>query len=144
MLSTDILPEYCELYFCSTSARERMVEKSKSSAGQNGVSGSDVKAQPVPLPPLAEQQEIVRRVSALFARADAIEVRAAAALKRVESLAQAVLAKAFRGELVPTEAQLAGRENRPYESAGELLERIRASATAPAMPSRTRKPKAAL
>ncbi len=94
------------------------------------------------VPPLAEQQEIVRRVSALFARADAIAARASAALKRVESLAQAVLAKAFRGELVPTEAELARRENRPYESAGELLERIRASAPSPAKPSRTRKPKA--
>ena len=60
----------------------------------------------------------------------------------MESLAQAVLAKAFRGELVPTEAELARRENRPYESAGELLERIRTSTTALAKPSRTRKPKA--
>ena len=80
-------------------------------------------------------------MSALFARADAIQARAAAALKRVEALAQAVLAKAFRGELVPTEAELARRENRAYESAGELLERIRASTPSHAKPSRTRKPK---
>ncbi len=96
---------------------------------------------PVPIPPLAEQQEIVRRVSALFARADAIEARAATALKRVESLTQAVLAKAFRGELVPTEADLARRENRPYEPARVLLARIRSTAVTPAKPTRTRKPK---
>lgn len=37
-----------------------------------------------------------------------------------------MLAKAFRGELAPTEAELARREGREYESAGVLLERVRA------------------
>ena len=140
LISPDILPEYCELFFSSSMARARMVDKSKSSAGQNGISGTDVKAQPIALPPLAEQQEIVRRVSALFARADAIEAKAMAALKRVESLTQAVLAKAFRGELVPTEAELARCENRDYEPASELLAQIRATATTATKTKQTRKP----
>ena len=38
----------------------------------------------------------------------------AAATQRAEKLTQAILAKAFRGELVPTEADLARRENRSY------------------------------
>jgi type I restriction enzyme S subunit len=42
----------------------------------------------------------------------------------VEKLAQSILAKAFRGELVPTEAELARREGREYEAAEKLLERI--------------------
>lgn len=92
------------------------------------------------LPPLAEQQEIVKRVSALFACADAIEAAVAAGRKRVDSLTQAVLAKAFRGELVPTEAELARRENRPYEPAADLLARVRASnETAPAKQAGRRK-----
>jgi len=41
-------------------------------------------------------------------------------------LTQAVLAKAFRGELVPTEAELARRDGRTYEPAAALLERIKA------------------
>jgi type I restriction enzyme S subunit len=41
-------------------------------------------------------------------------------------LTQAVLSKAFRGELVRTEAELARREGREYEPAAVLLERIRA------------------
>jgi type I restriction enzyme, S subunit len=82
---------------------------------------------PVPVPPLTEQQEIVRRVDALFALADRIEAKLTAARQRVESLTQAVLAKAFRGELVPTEAELARRENRSYEPAADLLERIKAT-----------------
>ena len=35
------------------------------------------------------------------------------------------LATAFRGELVPTEAELARREGREYEPASTLLERVR-------------------
>jgi type I restriction enzyme S subunit len=89
----------------------------------------DIKKFPVPLPPRAEQQEIVRRVEALFALADAIEKRVTAASLRAQRLTQAVLAKAFRGELVPTEAELAQREGRTYEPASALLERIKAERT---------------
>jgi type I restriction enzyme S subunit len=85
-----------------------------------------LKAVEVPLPPRAEQEEIIRRVEGLFRLADAIEKRIAAATARAEKLTQAVLAKAFRGELVPTEADLALRESRSYEPASVLLERIRA------------------
>ena len=66
----------------------------------------------------------------------ATERRAASALNRVESLTQAVLAKAFRGELVPTEAELARREKRTYEPASELLARLASSADAAPKPSR--------
>jgi len=58
------------------------------------------------LPPLEEQHEIVRRVESLFALADEIERQVVAATKRTDGLRQAILAKAFRGELVPTEAEL--------------------------------------
>ncbi len=42
---------------------------------------------------------------------------------------QAILAKAFRGELVPTEAEVARAEGRDYETAAQLLARIRAEVT---------------
>ena len=80
---------------------------------------------PVPVPPDLEQQEIVRRIDALFKLTDAIEKRVAAATARADKLTQSVLAKAFRGELVPTEAELAHQEGRGYEPASVLLERIR-------------------
>jgi type I restriction enzyme S subunit len=54
----------------------------------------------VSLPPLAEQHEIIRRVESLFERADAIEWEVVVASRRCERLTQAVLGKAFRGELV--------------------------------------------
>jgi type I restriction enzyme S subunit len=78
----------------------------------------------IALPPLPEQQEIVRRVEKLFKLADQIEARFAEAQKRIDSIGQSVLAKAFRGELVPTEYELAQAEGRPFESADQLLERL--------------------
>jgi type I restriction enzyme, S subunit len=47
------------------------------------------------LPPLSEQHEIVRRVNALFALADSIEAKVAAAREKTEKLKQSILAKAF-------------------------------------------------
>ena len=105
----------------------------------------DVRAFRVPVPPLAEQQEIVRRVDKLFALVDVIEARLTDARRMADQLTQAVLAKAFRGELVPTEAALAHRENRTYEPAADLLARIRAGREQPASangkPTRTATPK---
>jgi type I restriction enzyme S subunit len=70
-----------------------------------------------PLPPLAEQHEIVRRVEALFKIADQIEERYKKARAYVDKLTQSILAKAFRGELVP--------QNLNDEPASELLQRIK-------------------
>ncbi|MBI5510431.1 MAG: restriction endonuclease subunit S [Deltaproteobacteria bacterium] len=88
----------------------------------DGVSQSNINAtklaeMPLPLPPLGEQREIVRRVATLFRLADTIEARVAAGTARADKLTQAVLARAFRGELVPTEAALARREGRTPQPA---------------------------
>lgn len=96
-----------------------------SGSGPQALNCQRVRELPFVLPPLAEQQEIVRRVESLFALADHIEARYNRADTQVENLTQSILAKAFRGELVPTEAELAEAEDRPYETATELLERIR-------------------
>lgn len=91
---------------------------------QSNINASKLRSMPVPLPSVAEQSEIVRRIEALFGLADAIERRIAAATLRAERLTQSILAKAFRGEVVPTEAELARREGRDYEPASALLERV--------------------
>jgi len=76
------------------------------------------------LPPLEEQKEIVRQVDKLFALADKLESHYQKAKARVDKLSQSILAKAFRGELVNTEAELAEKEGRDFESAEKLLDRI--------------------
>lgn len=102
--------------------------------GHEGMTGSDlphitgtgVAEFAVPLPPTKEQAEIVRRVESLFSLADAIEARVKAATAKAEKIPQAILSKAFKGELVPTEAELALAEGRTYETAAEMLARVKA------------------
>lgn len=95
---------------------------------------------PIPVPPLPEQHEIVRRVEELFALADQIEKRVEEARSRAKHLTQSILAKAFRGELTTQwraeHPELVTGEN----SAQALLERIRAArAQAPEKGKRGRK-----
>ncbi|NWK79556.1 restriction endonuclease subunit S [Aquitalea sp. LB_tupeE] len=73
----------------------------------------------LPLPSLSEQIEIVRRVETLFAFADRLEARLASATAAAERLTPSLLAKAFRGELVPQDPN--------DEPASELLKRLAAS-----------------
>ena len=99
---------------------------------QSNINAQKLAAYGMPWCDLPEQREIVRRVEALFKLADAAERRVAAASARAERITAAVLAKAFRGELVPTEAELARREGRDFEPASVLLDRIRATRAAEA------------
>ena len=79
---------------------------------------------PIPLPPLLEQHRIVAEIETQFTRLDASVAalrRARANLKRYRA---SVLKAACEGRLVPIEADLARSEDRDYEPAGVLLERI--------------------
>jgi type I restriction enzyme S subunit len=80
------------------------------------------------LPTLDEQAEIVRRVESLFALAAAIDACYAAAREKVERLTPALLAKAFRGELVPQYPN--------DEPASVLLARVRGQAEHDVAPAR--------
>ncbi len=70
----------------------------------------------IPLPSIEEQKKIVKKVEQLFAFADQVEQRVTDAQSRIDSLTQSILAKAFRGELVPQDPN--------DEPASELLARI--------------------
>ena len=59
----------------------------------------DIKEFYVDIPPLEEQQEIVSRVESLFAKADVIEKQYEILKAKIDSLPQAILHKAFKGEL---------------------------------------------
>jgi len=71
----------------------------------------------IEIPPFEEQKEIVKRVEALFKKADEIEERFIKAKAFVDKLTQSILAKAFRGELVSQDSN--------DEPASVLLEKIK-------------------
>jgi len=92
----------------------------------------------IQLPPVDELEKIVDVTNDILTLANQLEIRLTAARKIVDRLTPALLAKAFRGELVPQDPN--------DEPASVLLERIRAARQAEATaakPSRRGRPKAA-
>ena len=89
--------------------------------GKPGLNLENIRDVVVNLPPLAEQQEIVRRVEALFALADKIETRFKHARAQVDRLTPSLLARAFAGKLVP--------QDPADEPASVLLDRLQSPRT---------------
>lgn len=81
----------------------------------------------VPIPAPMSQDNIVAEIEKQFSRLD----EAVAGLQRVKANLKrykaAVLKAAVEGRLVPTEAELARREGRSYETGAQLLQRILAT-----------------
>lgn len=82
----------------------------------------EIRALHIALPPLEEQNEIVARIKQALARADRLEMEATKGLALLDRLEAAILAKAFRGELVPQDPN--------DEPASVLLDRVRAQRAA--------------
>jgi len=95
-----------------------VMQQIASEVAQPFLNMATVKNIPVPFCTIEEQKEIVRRVEQLFAFADKIEARYTKAKAMLDKLPQSILAKAFRGELVPQDPN--------DEPASVLLERIKA------------------
>lgn len=108
-----------------------LIQKSKATAGQFNLTLEVCRQIEIPLPSMAEQQEIVRRVETLFAFADRLEARLVTARTATDRLTPALLAKAFRGELVPQDPN--------DEPASELLKRLAAQREAAPKSARGRK-----
>ena len=58
-----------------------------------------LKAMPIILPSLPEQQEIVRILDRIFAKEQQAREAAENVLQRIDQMKKAILARAFRGEL---------------------------------------------
>ncbi|EPM5537316.1 restriction endonuclease subunit S [Vibrio cholerae] len=110
-----LLNSYLVYVLQSPELQKRIEESSKSTAQSNLFLGP-IKELEIPLPSMEEQKEIVRLVDQYFAFADTIEAQVKKAQARVDKLTQSILAKAFRGELVPQDPN--------DEPADKLLERI--------------------
>ena len=117
MTSPATIAKYVVLASNTIAYKEFFFSQETGGVNQGNVGIAGVMQGPIPLPPIKEQQEIVRRVEALFAKADRIEAQYKNARQQVDRLTPALLAKAFRGELVPQDPN--------DEPASVLLERVK-------------------
>ncbi|MCL9982950.1 MAG: restriction endonuclease subunit S [Erythrobacter sp.] len=104
-----------------------------SRSAQDGFNKEDLADLPFPQLPLISQIEAAKKADALIARADRLEAEAARARVLLDRLEAAILAKAFRGELVPQDPN--------DEPATILLDRIRAQRAAAPKAKRGRRTK---
>ena len=129
-----ILPDLLARYINSPYGRAWIDKVASQQVGQANVNGTKLKALGIPLAPAEEQKEILRILDNAFARADRLEAEAAKARALLDRMEAAILARAFRGELVP--------QDPADEPASALLDRIRAQRAAAPKPKRGRRKKA--
>jgi type I restriction enzyme S subunit len=110
-------PEFLYWYLIGETAGRRQLKEFAYGAGKPGLNLDNIRSVEVFLPSLDEQREIVRRINALLSFEENLVSAIEFELRRVESLRQSILKKAFSGQLVPQDPD--------DEPASVLLERIR-------------------
>ncbi len=126
----DLHPAFLSLYLNSPLGRAYCWSVKTDGVSQSNINARKIAAFEMLVPTIDEQREIVRRIEAAFAWIDRLAAGATSARKLVDRLDQAVLAKAFRGKLVP--------QDPTDEPASALLARIKAERTTTSAPSRRR------
>jgi type I restriction enzyme S subunit len=110
------MADYWEIAFCSPQVQRQMVGKG---SGLQHIHLEDLRQDCIPLPALAEQEQIVAIVEERLSQIDSAEKTIDAELIRSKRLRQSILKQAFEGKLVAQDPQ--------DEAASVLLERIKAN-----------------
>ncbi|MFN9011847.1 MAG: hypothetical protein ACK5XU_07340, partial [Pseudomonadota bacterium] len=127
-----VLPDYLEIALNAGESWKFLTSCVKTSAGQHGIAGADIKRAPVPLPPFNEQREIVALWRQFESQVGALKSSVPTEARRGQALRQSILKAAFSGQLVPQDPR--------DEPASALLARLAAQpADAPAPKRRGRK-----
>lgn len=119
---SQVRPEYLNHFLSAPSTRAIIEAAARSTSGVNNVNAQQLQNLRMPLPTLREQTAVIEQLDKAFARANRLEAEAARARALLDRLESAILAKAFRGELVPQDPN--------DEPASVLLDRIRAERAA--------------
>ncbi|MEN8264612.1 MAG: restriction endonuclease subunit S [Nitrospirota bacterium] len=91
---------FIALYLRSKTGKLRLIQHAKWAVNQASINQGDVGATEVPLPPVKEQQEIVKEVDRLMSLTTGIETVIDAEIIRSERFRQSILKHAFSGKLV--------------------------------------------
>ncbi len=111
----------------------RIIETgARSTSGVHNINTAELSALRIPVPDLTEQDEILRQLQSSWLWLDKVASEHDRAGHLLPKLEQAILAKAFRGDLVPQDPS--------DEPASALLERIWAARSAKSSQKRGRKP----
>lgn len=116
--TAEILPEYLYWFIVAEAAGRKQLTDMAYGAGKPGLNLENIRSVNVPFPSLHEQQEIVEQIESKLSEADQLDQTLATALQQADALRQAILKKAFCGQLV--------KQDKNEEPATALLERIRA------------------
>lgn len=128
-----VLPDYLEIALNAGESWKFLTSCVKTSAGQHGIAGADIKRAPVPLPPFNEQREIVALWRQFESQVGALKSSVPTEARRGQALRQSILKAAFSGQLVPQDPR--------DEPASALLARLAAQASdAPVTPRRRGRP----
>lgn len=111
-------PRYAVIALSTPAARALIEAKAATTAGQYNLNLQALRSLPIPMPLLAEQQQIVAQVEQQLSVSDAMHNSIETAGRRSTSLRRSILERAFRGELVPQDPD--------DEPASVLLERLAA------------------
>ncbi len=118
-----ILPKFLN-YVLNAPDLRRYAKGIVHGVGRPRLNLGEIKALPIPVPPLPDQRRIVAEIEKQFTRLDA----GIAALRRTQANLKryraAVLKAACEGRLVPTEAELARKDRQKFESGDALLARV--------------------
>ncbi len=93
------LPDFVAIMANVGASRNYLAKRVRTTAGQAGISGGDLKGLPIPLAPLTEQTRIVAEVERRLSVVQELESLVTANLQRATRLRQSILQKAFTGEL---------------------------------------------
>jgi type I restriction enzyme S subunit len=93
-------PWYLAAFVAAPLFGQAQLDALQRGATKAGLGLNDIRSLCIPLPPLGEQDEIVRRLDQLLSLADRIDERIDVAGARIDRNSRALLAKAFRGDLV--------------------------------------------
>ena len=95
-----IMPAFLAIYLQSYQAQLWLASTSKTTTSQVNLSISNSRLLPIPVPPIHEQEQIVAEVDRRFSVLDQVEATVTASLARCGVLRQAILKRAFGGEMV--------------------------------------------